>query len=153
MQNYPLNYFLQILYRTRPSAIANIKGGEEYGQISGRVRFFDTQFGCLVETCIFNIPKLQSNFLGMHIHENGVCEGDFSSAGAHLGSGVHPNHMGDLLPVMNVNGSAFSIFLDNRFKSEDILGKTVILHANRDDFTSQPSGDSGDRIACGIITK
>ena len=43
------------------------------------------------------------------------------------------------------------MFVTNRFKVEDVLGKTVIVHDKRDDFTSQPSGDAGAKIACGII--
>ena len=40
-----------------------------------------------------------------------------------------------------------------RFTVEEIVGKTVIIHSNADDFTTQPSGNSGEKIACGIIKK
>ncbi|NMB33378.1 MAG: superoxide dismutase family protein, partial [Clostridium sp.] len=39
----------------------------------------------------------------------------------------------------------------SRFTPREVVGKTVIIHENPDDFRSQPSGDSGDRIACGVI--
>ena len=40
----------------------------------------------------------------------------------------------------------------NRFNLSEIIGKSVIIHSNTDDLTSQPSGNSGEKIACGIIT-
>ena len=42
-------------------------------------------------------------------------------------------------------------FLTNRFRVEEILGKTVIIHDSPDDFTSQPAGNAGKKIACGMI--
>ncbi|MBP3600475.1 MAG: superoxide dismutase family protein [Clostridia bacterium] len=55
-------------------------------------------------------------------------------------------------PLFEVNGRAFSVFLTDRFSVPQILGKTVIIHALPDDFTTQPSGNAGEKIACGIIT-
>jgi len=43
------------------------------------------------------------------------------------------------------------IYLTNRFSIEEILGKTIILHAHPDDFSTQPSGNSSTKIACGTI--
>jgi len=44
-------------------------------------------------------------------------------------------------------------FLSERFTAEEVIGRTVIIHSKPDNFTTQPSGDSGDKIACGIIEK
>ena len=44
-------------------------------------------------------------------------------------------------------------FLTDRFKLKDVIGKAIIIHSMPDDFTSQPSGNSGEKIACGIINK
>ena len=63
----------------------------------------------------------------------------------------HPYHAGDMPPIFGNNGYAFSIFLTNRFCTDEIIGKTVIIHLQPDDFHSQPSGDSGAKIACGEI--
>lgn len=41
--------------------------------------------------------------------------------------------------------------LTNRFRAAEAIGRTVVIHSRRDDFTSQPAGDSGRKIACGVI--
>ena len=52
---------------------------------------------------------------------------------------------------IRVNGYAFSAFLTDRFTVKEIVGRTVIMHSSPDDFTSQPSGNAGEKIACGEI--
>ena len=49
--------------------------------------------------------------------------------------------------------TAISLVLTNRFTPSEIIGKSVIIHDGYDDFTTQPSGNSGARIACGVIKK
>lgn len=49
------------------------------------------------------------------------------------------------------DGYARMGFFTDKFKPADIIGRSVILHQNPDDFRSQPSGDSGKRMACGVI--
>ena len=44
-------------------------------------------------------------------------------------------------------------FFTNKFKVNDIIGKSVIIHENPDDYRSQPSGNSGKRLACGVIKR
>lgn len=63
----------------------------------------------------------------------------------------HPNHAGDLPPLLSNNGYAFLGFYTNRFHPEDVIGRTIIIHVNPDDFVSQPSGNAGEMIACGVI--
>ena len=65
----------------------------------------------------------------------------------------HPYHAGDLPPLFGNGGSALSLFLTNRFSVREITGKTVIIHDRPDDFTTQPSGNSGTKIACGVIER
>lgn len=65
----------------------------------------------------------------------------------------HPYHSGDLPPLFGNDGLALSIFLTNRFSVGEIIGKTVLIHERPDDFTTQPSGNSGMKIACGVIKK
>ena len=56
-------------------------------------------------------------------------------------------------PLFGANRTAFLIFITNRFTVGEIIGQTVIIHINPDDFMAQPSGKSGEKIACGIIQK
>ena len=50
-------------------------------------------------------------------------------------------------------GHAFSVFLTDRFCVKDVIGRTVIIHGGSDDFTSQPAGNAGPKIACGEIRR
>ena len=74
-------------------------------------------------------------------------------AGEHLGmpETMHPHHAGDLVPLLSNQGYAWTAFYDKRFTIRDILGRSVIVHMNPDDFRTQPSGNSGAMIACGEI--
>lgn len=80
---------------------------------------------------------------------------EFENAGTHLSLNTcpHPYHTGDLPPLIENNGYAYMSVLINKFKISDILGKVIIIHDMPDDFTSQPSGNSGTKIACGKIEK
>ncbi len=102
---------------------------------------------------------------GFHIHEVGKCEGpDYKSAGNHFnpseskhgGPASGMKHQGDLGNlVANDKGVAkVEVIVESNGKNslEQYIGKSVIIHAKADDFSSQPSGDSGDRIACGVIS-
>ena len=63
----------------------------------------------------------------------------------------HPAHSGDLAPLISGSGYAFQICYTDAFVPEEILGRTVVIHSMSDDFTSQPSGNSGTKLACGEI--
>ncbi len=63
----------------------------------------------------------------------------------------HPYHAGDMPPLFGSNGYAFLTFVTSRFTVNEIIGKTVIIHSSPDDFSTQPSGNSGEKIACGVI--
>lgn len=147
-----INYF-KIPFLTKPFAIAKIAEGEKNKETHGYVKFFSCKDGILVLSEIHNLPKTETNFFAIHIHENGECNGDFSSAGGHYGKGTHPLHSGDLPPLLSASGTAISLVLTNRFGPNEIIGKSIIIHNNYDDFSTQPSGNSGARIACGIIKK
>lgn len=80
---------------------------------------------------------------------------EFANAKAHYNpkNCPHPYHAGDLPPLIENNGYSYmSVFL-NKFKVKDIIGKVIIIHDMPDDFTTQPSGNSGTKIACGEIKK
>ena len=154
----PGSTFQYILNQQRPAALAWVRGGASFPAISGLVKFYRTPYGgILVEAEVFNLPGVDrpgsSGFFAMHIHQNGDCSHGFSMAGEHLGAAqtLHPHHAGDLLPLMANQGYAWMAFYDKRFTIDDILGRSVIIHRNPDDFTSQPSGNAGEMIACGKI--
>lgn len=60
-------------------------------------------------------------------------------------------HAGDMPSLLNNGGYAYLSFYDEHFRLEDILGRSLVIHSQRDDFTSQPAGDSGEKIGCGVI--
>ncbi len=63
----------------------------------------------------------------------------------------HGNHAGDFPVLFSNDGYAEMTFFTNRFKPWEVIGKSVIIHQNPDDYRSQPSGNSGKRLACGVI--
>ena len=110
--------------------------------------------------------KPNSEF-GFHIHEKGDCSApDASSAGGHFNPANadhgHPegetHHAGDMLNlksdaqgVAQVDTRAMGATLHSGLPT-DVLGKAIVVHEGPDDYQSQPSGNSGARIACGVIT-
>ncbi|MCI8319485.1 MAG: superoxide dismutase family protein [Dorea sp.] len=142
----------------KPAAAAEISGSEKYNTLSGRVNFYDTYGGTVVTVQVRGIPKeFENGFLGFHIHEGGSCTGNekdpFADAGGHYNpeERPHPEHKGDLPPLLNGNGTAWMAVYTDRFYPDEVIGKTVIIHSKPDDFRTQPSGDSGEKIACGKI--
>lgn len=99
----------------------------------------------------------------IHIHENGTCEGPtFESAGGHLAAdrehGVHSTsgpHPGDLPNItMGASGALHTEYFLPGVLMDQIMddnGSAVIIHSEVDDYTSQPSGNAGDRIACAVL--
>ena len=92
-----------------------------------------------------------------HIHSGGSCTGHaadpFAGALTHFNPGncAHPAHAGDLPPLFGNGGHAVGLVLTDRFTVREIVGKAVIVHANRDDFTTQPSGDAGKKSPAGRL--
>ena len=127
----------------------------------GVVRFFQTVHGVLVAVDVNGLPTMyktcENSVFGFHIHGGNQCTGDindvFSNAMSHYTSVNcnHPEHSGDLPPLFANHGFAFSVFLTNRFSLRDVIGKTMIIHEKPDDFITQPSGNAGKKIACGVI--
>ncbi len=139
-----------------PKAIARIHGGKQLPQLSGIVRFFQSIDGVIVEAEIIGLPETETGFFAFHIHEGGSCTGeDFPNTGGHFNpkEEIHPNHAGDLPPLLGDHGKACIKVLTDRFRIEEIIGCTVIIHDAPDDFHTQPSGNAGTKIACGVIQK
>ena len=164
----PESIFADLLINDNPQAIAWITGSETVPELNGRVKFFNTPFsGVLVEAQIFGLPtqtirSMMNNsnmpasvFYGMHIHEYGDCTPPFDETGEHYNptNTIHPYHAGDMVSLLGNNGFAYQVFYDKRFSTQEIIGKSVIIHSNQDDFMSQPSGNSGSKIGCGVIRR
>lgn len=151
------NIFSSILCNATPMAAAHISGGFQYPDIEGEVKFYSVPYeGVLIEVQIFNLPQSKEHapdFFGFHIHEVGDCSNGFKNTGNHYNPDEqpHPKHAGDLIPILSTDGYCWMCFYDNVLTLPEILGKSVIIHSKPDDFTSQPSGNSGDKIACGVI--
>lgn len=145
------------------NAKAYIKGSKKYPKIHGTVTFKENKNGVLVTAKIYGLPQSKNSckgrFFGFHIHEGISCSGnsndEFANAKSHLNPTdcPHPFHIGDLPPLIENNGYAYMTVLITKFNIQDILGKVIIIHDSPDDFTTQPSGNSGAKIACGKIEK
>jgi Cu-Zn family superoxide dismutase len=147
-------------------AIAKVIGLD--GQPVGTVAFAATSHGVLMQ---FDLKGLAPGAHAIHIHTSGNCDpkAGFNTAGPHFSPEVkmhgylapHGMHAGDLpnqfaasdgtLRATEIS-NAFS--LGNGKKSIfDKDGASIIVHARADDYMSQPAGNSGDRVACGVITR
>lgn len=159
MQNStPRLSFAYLLENTNPRAMAWVRGGAEAPELSGLVKFYETPYrGVLVEAEIFGLPNINiqnsSDFYAMHIHDGSGCQNNFAQINGHFNPAgqAHPQHAGDLIPLLGNQGYAWAAFYDTRFDIKEIIGKYVIIHGHPDDFTTQPSGNSGAMIACGEI--
>ena len=147
----------------KPTAYASIRGAAPYSAVRGTVYFYQTRFDVVVAAEVSGLPHItgpcMNGVFAFHIHEGCCCTGDakdrFSGAGGHYNPRgcEHPYHAGDMPPLFENEGNAFLCFITDRFQVSDIIGRTVIIHANPDDFTTQPAGNAGKKIACGAIVK
>lgn len=156
----PRVFFIEALANERPKAMAWVVDNKNNPKTSGLVKFYQpSNGGVLIEAEVFGLPDAgrgnPSNFFAMHIHESGNCNNNFTQTGNHFNPGnmPHPSHAGDLPPLLSNQGYAWTAFIDRRFTIDEIIGKSVIIHSSSDDFMTQPSGNSGNKIACGEIMR
>ena len=145
-----------------PHASAQIKGSNAFPDISGMVQLYQTKAGVILTAQVSGLPtpagKCDSPVFAFHIHSGDSCTGNeadpFANALTHYNPNncPHPYHAGDLPPLFGNNGFAFLAFLTDRFTVDEVVGKTIIIHSEPDDFTTQPAGNAGTKIACGKIT-
>lgn len=138
----------------RPKAIACVSGDAQTPCLYGTVKFYVVGSNVLVVADICGLPSSPTDIFAFHIHEGKDCDGEgFSKTGGHYNPSyqAHPVHAGDLPPLFSCNGRAFLAVLTGRFCLGEIIGKTVVIHNGPDDFTTQPAGNSGNKIACGMI--
>lgn len=145
-------------------ATADIKNAQ--GETIGKAKFKQTKKGVQIDV---EVSKLPEGTHAIHVHEAGKCEGpDFKSAGAHYTAQGKEHglenpkgpHWGDL-PNLEVkkNGKAKFKATTDRVSlaaGENSLlkegGTSIVIHADADDQKSQPAGNAGGRIACGVLT-
>lgn len=142
------------------SAIAHLSPTKG-NQATGTVTFIEEGENVRVIVSLTNVPEGKHGF---HVHENGDCSApDASSAGGHFNpAGAkhgapddEARHVGDLGNVTATSARTVDVeFVDDKIALEEdrsVVGRAVVLHAGADDLASQPSGDAGSRIACGVI--
>ena len=146
-----------------PAAVATLEPTKG-STASGKVTF--TQKGSKV-VVLANVSGLSPGQHGFHVHEKGDCSsGDGMSAGGHFNPFGKPHgdpaatdhHAGDM-PMLVADGAGnatLTVELEPMTIGDgagDIIGKAVIVHKDPDDFKTQPTGNSGARVACGVIRK
>lgn len=156
-----LNEAFDTILRMQPVAYADLYGSSDYPDVHGTVYFYPFWDGTLVVAEAAGLPftdqACTEGIFGFHIHEGEFCRGTeedpFSDTGSHYNPEdcEHPEHAGDFPPLFGNNGYALSMFYTHRFLPDEVIGRTVVIHEHSDDFHSQPSGDSGIKMACGQI--
>jgi len=144
-----------------PGAIAELRGltGEPVGQVS----FTQTPAGVLVAG---TVSGLGLGAHGIHIHAVGSCVPPFTSAGPHFNPEnrhhgfLNPDghHVGDMPNLILPAAGRYSfqqLIAGAHLTGDDGMldadGASIVIHGSRDDYATDPSGDSGGRIACGVI--
>lgn len=130
-------------------------------ETQGKVTFTKVGDGIRV---VADVSGLTPGKHGFHVHEKGDCSApDASSAGGHFnptgmqhgGRESGTRHVGDFGNLeADASGKAHAEFVDTQIAFEgprSILGRGLIVHAQADDLATQPTGNSGGRVACGVI--
>lgn len=145
------------------SAVAVLSGASG-ANVTGTATFTALDNGKI--RLVMDVENLSAGEHALHLHENGDCSAaDATSAGGHWnptddphgerGEGEH--HSGDIDNMVVGEDGVGSLEMEVEGWSigdgsrSDIVNKAVIIHAGADDFTSQPSGAAGARVACGVI--
>lgn len=147
-----------------PTAQAMLTGASG-STVDGDIKLAKTTDGVLLTGDVYGLDANTQH--GFHVHEKGDCSAtDASSAGGHFNpdnkmhgdpaSGEHhlgdmPNIVSDAMGKAEVSTTIIGATLGDG-GPHDIMGKALIVHAKPDDYKTQPSGNAGERIACGVIT-
>lgn len=144
--------------------LANAQLKDSSGKAIGDVDLMQTPAGVLIKLQLKGVAPGEHAF---HVHAVGKCEAPFESAGPHFNPASHKHgmmsgegHAGDMpnlhvpqsgeLSVELVN-SAISLDKGKPNSVFDNDGSALVIHAKADDYKSDPAGNAGDRIACGVI--
>ncbi|MDR3652082.1 MAG: superoxide dismutase family protein [Paludibacter sp.] len=147
--NHMINSAVCVLY---PTVGNDVKGVVTFTKVEGGIKV------------VADLEGLTPGKHGIHIHEYGDCTApDGTSAGGHfnptkmehgspMGSMHHAGDMGNI--VADSNGKAHLEYVDadiSFFGMKSIIGRSVVVHKDEDDMKTQPTGNSGARVACGVI--
>jgi Cu-Zn family superoxide dismutase len=150
-----------------PEPTASARVSDAGGADVGTVTLTQTPAGVLIMAELSGLP---AGVHGFHLHERGVCEPPFESAGEHYNptaaehgfkvvGGPHAGDMPNIhvpesgtltIEVLNANVSLEEDAPETLFDED---GTAVVIHADPDDYQEQPSGHAGDRIACGVVER
>lgn len=143
---------------SKMAARADVRGLGK-SKVSGQIQLSPESTGLKVEVKLKGLKANQTH--GFHIHEFGDCSAaDGSSAGGHYNPGeknhgaptdeIH--HAGDLGNVVaDAKGEVATSIVVPGVMFKEVMGRSFVVHAKADDLKSQPAGNAGDRIACGVI--
>jgi superoxide dismutase, Cu-Zn family len=152
--------------RNPKTAVAVLKASPEYPRLKGTVRFMQEGDHVWVVARVSGIGK--PGLYGFHLHEVGKCDPGapgkrFESAGSHFNPTGAPHacinspqhHAGDL-GNLSIAGDHTGVVEEatemlSLSGPGSVVGRAVVLHAGQDDCATQPSGNSGARIACGVV--
>jgi superoxide dismutase, Cu-Zn family len=146
--------------QTASAALTNADGKDV-----GMTQLTQTPSGVLINLSIKGLPAGEHAF---HVHAVGKCEPPFTTAGGHFNPGskkhgmmaAEGHHAGDM-PNLHIpaNGELAVEVLNASITLEkgkpnsvfDADGSAIVIHAGKDDYKTDPTGDAGGRIACGVI--
>lgn len=148
---------------TAAPASTEVKMIDSQNKPVGTAKLTETAHGVLISV---DLHGLKPGVHAIHIHETAKCEPPaFKTAGGHDNPGHKQHgfmsaegpHAGDL-PNLDVpkSGSVKAELIASDEKLDDLFagdGSALVIHAKNDDYKSQPAGDAGDRVACGVIQK
>ena len=159
-----------INHRSAVAVLWNLSRDPQYARVSGLIHFNELpEGGTRISGAIVGLPPGRVTERGLHIHQSGDITNGCESMGEHYnpfnklhGPRVihsrtnYERHVGDLANIIfDVNGNAEFDFVDYLVElngPHSVIGRGIILHENRDDLgQGSMTGNSGERIACGII--
>jgi len=153
-----------VVFAAGEQAKATLKNAQ--GQTVGDATLTETPHGVLIHVRLTSAPAGVHAF---HIHASGKCEPPFASAAGHFNPASKQHgienqmgmHAGDLPNIDVPSGGALTFDVMNRDVTLnpgansllDADGSAIVIHDKADDYKSDPAGNAGDRVICGVITK